>query len=74
MAWKGPSGLLGEPETDRDQFTAFPVHRHELMTAWIHRDVLGHLGQVRPTPEGDYLFFVEGYGRLRFRLLDEGDD
>lgn len=74
MAWKGPSGLLGEPETDRDNYTVFPVHQHEGLTAWIHRDILDHMGNVRPTPEGDHLFYVEGYGRLRFRLLQAAED
>ena len=71
MAWKGPAGLLGEPETDRDNYTAFPVLRHEEFTAFVRQDVLDHCGKVRPTPEGDFLFFVEGFGRMRFRFVDE---
>ena len=71
MAWKGPAGLLGEPATDRESYSVFPVHGQKDLTAWIHREVLAHLEQVQPTPEGDYLFFVEGYGRLRFRIVEE---
>ncbi len=71
MAWKGPSGLLGEPEADRASYAVFPVHRHKDLTAWIHRDVLAHLEKVQPTPEGDHLFYVEGQGRLRFRLIED---
>lgn len=73
MAWKGPAGLLGEPATDRENYTVFPVHRHDALAVWIHRDVLAHMEKVKPTPEGDYLFFVEGYGRLRFRILEENE-
>jgi hypothetical protein len=73
MAWKGPAGLLGEPETDRDQYTVFPVCRHRQLMVWVHRDILARLDEVRPTPEGDHLFFVEGHGRLRFRLVNESE-
>jgi hypothetical protein len=69
MAWKGPSGLLGEPETDRENYSAFPVVLHEGITAFVHGDVLAHMERTPPTAEGDYLFFVEGFGRLRFRFV-----
>ena len=70
MAYEGPVGLPGEPETDREVYAAFPVLGHEDFTAFLHRDILAYLGRVKPTPEGDHLFFVEGFGRLRFRLVD----
>jgi hypothetical protein len=69
MAWKGPSGLLGEPETDRDSYRYFPVQGRPDLGAFVHHEVLDRLNSIRPTPEGDFLFFVEGFGRLRFRIV-----
>lgn len=74
MAWRGPSGLLGEPETDRESYEEFPVQGHRDLSVWVHRDVLAHMGKVKPTAEGDHLFFVDGYGRLRFRLIGEAEE
>ena len=74
MAWKGPSGLLGEPETDRENFGSFPVKGHPALRAYIHREIFDHLASLRATAEGDYLFFVEGFGRLRFRIVEECDE
>ncbi len=73
MAFEGPAGLLGEPATDREAYAAFPVLEHEGFTAFIHREVLAYRDRVKPTPEGDHLFFVEGFGRLRFRLVSNTD-
>jgi len=72
MAYEGPGGLLGEPVTDRDRYTMMPVLGHEGLTAFVHRDIPAYLVRVKPTPEGDHLFFVEGFGRLRFRLIESG--
>ncbi len=65
------AGLLGEPVTDRENFVAFHVLKQSDQIAYVYRDVLAFLQNTRPTPEGDYLFFVEGYGRLRFRLSQQ---
>lgn len=60
---------MGEPETDRERYLELPVQGHEIFTVYVHRDVVDHMDRTKPTPEGDYLFFVEGFGRLRFRLV-----
>lgn len=74
MAWRGPSGLLGAPAAEEaGNFEAYPVAGQPGVTAFIHREVLEHLRKARPTREGDPLFYVEGIGRIRFRLLPAGE-
>lgn len=69
MAWKGPAGLLGEPAADRrNEYSLFPVQNHEQIMVHVHQDIFTWLETARPTPEGDYLFHAEGFGRLRFRF------
>ncbi|MCX7828761.1 MAG: hypothetical protein N2315_06080 [Thermanaerothrix sp.] len=70
MAYKGPMGLWGPPEEDLERFSPFPVEGREELTCWVHEDVLRWMERSNPSPEGDYLFFVEGVGRLRFRLRE----
>ena len=71
MAYRGPSGLLGTPgENDEDpgDYTPFPLVDHPELTGYLHREVREWMDKTKPTPEGDWLCFVEGQGRLRFRL------
>ncbi|WP_281745642.1 trimethylamine--corrinoid methyltransferase [Thermanaerovibrio acidaminovorans] len=71
MAYKGPSGLWGAPDdAERHLFVPFQVEV-ENVTCWIQDQVLDWMERSRPSPEGDYLFFVEGVGRLRFRLVED---
>ncbi len=70
MAYKGPEGLWGKPQPEElERYGAYAVEGHPELTCWIKDDVLEWMGQTTPTPEGDYLFAVEGAGRLRFRLV-----
>jgi hypothetical protein len=69
MAYKGPEGLWGKPGEDLEQYEACEVEGHPELTGWIRHDVLEWMGRTTPTPEGDYLFAVEGAGRLRYRLV-----
>ena len=70
MAYKGPEGLWGEPAAEElEQFEVYPVDGHPELKCWIKRDVLEGMARTTPTPEGDYLFAVEGAGRLRYRVL-----
>lgn len=72
MVWRGPSGLLGAPAAEEaGNFEAYPVAGQPGVTAFIHKEVLEHVRKARPTREGDHLFYVEGIGRIRFRLLPE---
>jgi hypothetical protein len=69
MAYKGPEGLWGKPEEDAGQYEVYEVEGHSGLKCWIRQDVLEWMARTTPTPEGDYLFAVEGAGRLRYRLI-----
>ncbi len=40
-----------------------------MITCHVHEDVFDYMDKVGPTPEGDFLVFVDGVGRLRFRFV-----
>jgi len=68
MAYKGPEGLWGKPEEDMEEYETCEIEGHPELKCWIKKDVLAWMARTTPTPEGDYLFAVEGAGRLRYRL------
>lgn len=69
MAYKGPEGLWGKPEEALEEYGIYEVEGHPELKCWIKRDVLEWMARTTPTHEGDYLFAVEGAGRLRYRLV-----
>lgn len=70
MAYKGPEGLWGKPAPEEiDQYVLYEVEDDPQLKCWLKNDVLEWMEKNTPTPEGDYLFSVEGAGRLRFRLV-----
>jgi hypothetical protein len=65
MAYKGPAGLPEAPgEEDAGMYQVFHV-AGEKLKCWIHREALKAFQEQGPLPDGSYLFFVEGAGRLR---------
>jgi len=72
MAYRGPAGLPGaleEPDRPED-YEVLPLDGAEDVVCYFERDVFDWMEKTQPLPEGDYLCFVEGLGRLRFRILD----
>ena len=69
MAYKGPEGLWGKPGEALKEYSVYEVEGHPELKCWIKRDVLEWMARTTPTHEGDYLFAVEGAGRLRYRLV-----
>lgn len=41
------------------------------MTCWVQQEVMERIREWPLTPEGDYLFYVEGIGRMRWSILEE---
>ncbi|MDR9770027.1 trimethylamine--corrinoid methyltransferase [Acetomicrobium sp.] len=71
MAYVGPAGLIGRPdEREESDYLPYSVEGASDITCWMHKNVIEHLKEVKPTREGDYLFACEGAGRLRFRFCD----
>ncbi|MDO9507970.1 MAG: trimethylamine--corrinoid methyltransferase [Thermovirgaceae bacterium] len=62
-------GLWGEPEEEKDQYMVYEIEGRPGMKCHIKKDVFEWMEQAGPMPEGDYLFMVEGVGRLRFRIV-----
>ncbi|MCK7476186.1 MAG: trimethylamine--corrinoid methyltransferase [Candidatus Moduliflexus flocculans] len=52
-----------KPEEDGEEYEAYEIEDHPELKCWIKRDVLAWMARTTPTPEGDYLFAVEGAGR-----------
>jgi hypothetical protein len=73
MAYRGPAGFLGAlEESERpEDYERLPLEGAEDILCYVERAVLEWMGSTRPMPEGDYLFFAEGAGRLRFRILSK---
>jgi len=69
MAFRGPAGLLGKPE-NTEPFTPYRV-KGEDVTCWIHEEVLKFFEETGTMPDGSYIFFVEGVGRLRLWLEEK---
>jgi len=51
-----------------EEYETCEIEGHPELKCWIKKDVLAWMARTTPTPEGDYLFAVEGAGRLRYRL------
>ncbi|HBG14596.1 MAG TPA: trimethylamine--corrinoid methyltransferase, partial [Synergistaceae bacterium] len=47
----------------------FDVEGHPGMKCHIEEEVFQWMEEAGPMPEGDYLFMVEGVGRLRFSIV-----
>lgn len=62
-------GLWGRP-TDEAGYERFYVQGIDGMTCWVQQEVLEKINRYSPTEEGDYLFYVEGIGRMRWSILD----
>jgi hypothetical protein len=66
MAYKGPAGLPEAPcKKDAGMYHVFHVAGDNLK-CWIHKEALKAFREQGPLPDGSYLFFAEGAGRLRF--------
>jgi len=63
MVYRGPAGLLGKPE-NTESFTPYEV-KDEGVTCWISKEAMDFFEETGTMPDGSYLFFVEGVGRLR---------
>lgn len=62
-------GLWGKPEENAGKFRVFDVEGHPGMTCHIEEEVFQWMKDAGPMPEGDYLFMVEGVGRLRLSVV-----
>lgn len=69
MAYKGPSGLVGVAE-DKENYTLLAVLGRPEIGVYVHCEVFAYMAANKPTPEGDYLFYVEGCGRMRFQIAE----
>ncbi len=72
MAFTGPSGLPGAPEEGAELYELLGIEGHEDLKCWLHRDVCEWMTETPRTHDGDHLFFVDGSGYFRFRLVDSG--
>ena len=62
-------GLWGKPEKDGKEYLLFEIEGHPEILCHIEKAVLEWLNEAKASSEGDYLFMVEGVGRLRFCLV-----
>ncbi|MCF7936399.1 MAG: hypothetical protein K9L28_08665 [Synergistales bacterium] len=68
-AYESLLGLLWKPENS-EEYSACEVADQADLTCWIHQDAFSFLDRAERTPEGEYLFFVGGVGRLRLAIED----
>lgn len=68
-------GLWSKPDEKEGkirEYASYAVADHPEMRCFVEVEILEWLQDTKPTPEGDYLFSVEGMGRLRFSLQENG--
>lgn len=64
-------GLWGKPEESPEKYKVFEVAGYPDIKCYIEDEVFQWMEDAGPMPEGDYLFMVEGTGRLRFSLIED---